>query len=88
MKRTRVRVSGRVQGVGFRYTTQARARSLGLGGWVRNLADGSVEAVFEGEPERVDSMIEWCRRGPAGSAVDDVETHDEAPVGETTFGVR
>jgi acylphosphatase len=88
VKRTRVRVSGRVQGVGFRYTTQMRARSLGLGGWVRNLADGSVEAVFEGEPDRVDSMVEWCRRGPPGSAVVAVDTHDETPVGETTFGVR
>ena len=88
MKRTRVRVSGRVQGVGFRYTTQARARSLGLGGWVRNLADGSVEAVFEGEPARVDSMVEWCRRGPAGSVVADVEIHDEAPTGDKTFAVR
>ena len=88
MKRTRVRVSGRVQGVGFRYSTQRRARSLGLGGWVRNLPDGSVEAVFEGDPERVDSMVEWCRRGPTGAFVDGIETHEEQPAGETMFAVR
>lgn len=83
-----MRVSGRVQGVGFRYATLARARSLGLGGWVRNLPDGSVEAVFEGEPKRVESMVEWCRRGPSGSVVLAVETHDEPPAGETAFGVH
>jgi acylphosphatase len=84
----RVRVRGRVQGVFFRAETRARAESLGLAGWVRNAADGSVEAVFEGESERVDSMVEWCRRGPGGAIVDDVEAVPEGPVGDSGFRVR
>lgn len=86
--RMRVRVRGRVQGVFFRAETRARAESLGLAGWVRNAADGSVEAVFEGEPERVESMVEWCRRGPDGAIVDEVETVADEPVGESGFRVR
>jgi acylphosphatase len=84
----RVRVRGRVQGVFFRAETRARAESLGLAGWVRNAADGSVEAVFEGEPERVESMVEWCRRGPDGAIVDEVETVADEPAGESGFRVR
>lgn len=86
--RMRVRVRGRVQGVFFRAETRARAESLGLAGWVRNAADGSVEAVFEGEAERVESMVEWCRRGPDGAIVDEVETVADEPVGESGFRVR
>jgi acylphosphatase len=86
--RMRVRVRGRVQGVFFRAETRARAESLGLAGWVRNASDGSVEAVFEGESERVDSMVEWCRRGPGGAIVDDVEAVPEGPVGDSGFRVR
>jgi acylphosphatase len=66
----------------------SRARSLGLAGWVRNRPDGSVEAVFEGEQERVDSMLRWCERGPAGARVDAVEVSWEQPVGDTRFVVR
>jgi acylphosphatase len=84
----RVRVRGRVQGVFFRAEARARAESLGLAGWVRNALDGSVEAVFEGEPERVESMVEWCRRGPDGAIVDEVEAGSEEPVGESGFRVR
>ena len=73
MKRARVTVRGLVQGVYFRADTQARARSLGVRGWVRNAADGSLEAVFEGEDEPVESMVAWCHRGPAGARVDDVD---------------
>ena len=65
--RARVTVSGYVQGVGFRYAVLARARSLQVGGWVRNRHDGRVEAVFEGDENRVESMVDWCRRGPAHS---------------------
>jgi acylphosphatase len=83
----RIRVTGRVQGVFFRAEAQARAESLGLAGWIRNAPDGSVEAVFEGEPERVDSMVDWCRRGPAGAEVDDVEVDNEEPCGERGFRV-
>jgi acylphosphatase len=86
--RVRVRVRGRVQGVFFRAEARARAESLGLAGWISNLPDGGVEAVFEGEDERVESMVEWCRRGPAGAEVETVEVVREEPVGETGFRVR
>jgi acylphosphatase len=86
--RVRVRARGRVQGVFFRAETRARAESLGLAGWVRNAPDGSVEALFEGNPERVDSMVEWCRRGPSGAHVDDLEVTVEDPTGEAGFRVR
>jgi acylphosphatase len=76
-----------VQGVGFRQHTALRARSLGLTGWVANLPDGSVDAAFEGQPERVESMVGWCRRGPAGASVDDVDVWDETPVGGSDFQV-
>jgi acylphosphatase len=85
--RVRVVVRGSVQGVGFRYATVSRASSLGLGGWVRNRADGAVEAVFEGPRERVESMVAWCRRGPSGATVDEVETRAEEPAGEHEFRV-
>ena len=73
MRRARVRVTGLVQGVYFRAETEARARSLGLAGWVRNVPDGSVEAVFEGDGARVESMVAWCARGPSGAVVDAVD---------------
>jgi acylphosphatase len=80
-------IRGRVQGVFFRAEARARAESLGLAGWIRNAEDGSVEAVFEGDEERVRSMVEWCRRGPAGARVEDVEAQTEQPTGETDFRV-
>jgi acylphosphatase len=86
--RARVVVSGRVQGVFFRAETRNRARSLGLAGWVRNNADGNVEAVFEGDRDRVESMVEWCRRGPRHAAVEDVEVSWETPQDETEFAVH
>ena len=88
MKRVHVRIRGRVQGVFFRAEARARAESLGLAGWVRNADDGSVEGLFEGDAERVDSMVEWCRRGPGGARVEDVEVESEEPTGETGFHVR
>jgi acylphosphatase len=77
-----------VQGVFFRAEARARAESLGVAGWIRNLPDGRVEAVFEGEDDRVGSMVEWCRRGPAGAEVEAVDVEREEPVGETGFRVR
>jgi acylphosphatase len=71
--RVRVRISGIVQGVFFRASTRHIALELGLKGWVRNLPDGKVEAVFEGEEERVLKALEWCRRGPPGAKVERVE---------------
>jgi acylphosphatase len=86
--RARVRVRGRVQGVFFRVETRDRARSLGLSGWVSNEPDGTLAAVFEGERERVDSMVGWCKRGPRGAAVEDVDVDWEEPRGEEGFAVR
>ena len=83
-----MRIRGAVQGVGFRYQTRSRAQSLGLDGFVRNLPDGSVEAAFEGDEQGVESMVDWCRRGPAGARVEDVETAWEEPTGEQGFAVR
>lgn len=88
MKRARVRVQGSVQGVFFRVETRDRARSLGVSGWVRNLHDGAVEAVFQGPEERVESMVEWCRRGPAGAQVASVDVDWEDPAREEGFAVR
>jgi acylphosphatase len=84
--RARVTIRGRVQGVFFRAETRDRAHSLGLAGWVRNVPDGSVEAVFEGEREKIESLIAWCRRGPSLAEVDDVQIAWEGPRGEEGFG--
>jgi acylphosphatase len=84
----RLRIEGDVQGVGFRYDAHLRARSLGVGGWIRNLPDGAVEAVYEGEDERVESMVEWSRRGPQGARVDAVDVVWEQPDGDSEFIVR
>ena len=73
VERLHVLISGRVQGVGFRYSTRRQAQSLGLTGYVRNLADGRVEAEFEGPREALESMLEWCRCGPSGASVKQVE---------------
>ena len=86
--RARVVIRGRVQGVFFRAEARDRARSLGLAGWVRNNPDGTVEAVFEGDRGRVDSMLAWCRRGPALAQVDDVEVGWEEPRQEQGFAAR
>ena len=76
-KRTRVVVSGRVQGVFFRESVRRRAEQERVAGWVRNRADGTVEAVFQGGPEAVQRLVEFCRHGPRGAHVDDVETYEE-----------
>jgi acylphosphatase len=76
--RAHVYVSGRVQGVFFRAETAEMAQRLGLSGWVRNLYDGRVEALFEGEKDKVEKAVEFCRRGPPGASVMnlDVKWHD------------
>ena len=86
--RARVVIRGRVQGVFFRVETRERARSLGLAGWVRNNRDGTVEAVFQGERDRVDSMLAWCRRGPAAAHVEVVEVEWAEPHAEDGFTTR
>jgi acylphosphatase len=86
--RTHVFVSGDVQGVFFRYETRERARAHGLAGWVRNIPDGRVEAVFEGAQEAVQAMVDWCRQGPSGARVTEVEVADEEPEGLDAFEAR
>lgn len=79
-------ISGRVQGVGFRQSTRAQARDyLSLRGWVKNLPDGRVEAVFQGEDTEVLAMIEWCQMGPRLAAVTHLEVIEE-PVQEQFSG--
>jgi acylphosphatase len=88
MIRRRVLVEGRVQGVFFRETARRRAASAGVAGWIRNNPDGAVEAVFEGEPDAVERMIEFCREGPRGARVDWVDVRAEEPEGLTGFASR
>lgn len=88
MVRAHVFVSGMVQMVFFRHETRVRAKSLGLTGWVKNLPDGRVEAVFEGPEDHVETMIEWCRRGPTHADVEHVEILKEEPEGLEAFDIR
>ncbi len=78
-KRHHLWISGRVQGVFFRANTAKQARSLGLTGWVRNLPDGRVETVFEGDGPAVEAMLAWCRTGQPPARVDRVEVAEEQP---------
>ena len=79
---------GRVQGVFFRDSVRRRAQSRGVSGWVSNRSDGAVEAVFEGEPDAVESLVEYSREGPRSAEVSDLEVLDEDPEGLTGFEVR
>jgi acylphosphatase len=86
--RYRVLISGRVQGVAYRDSCRRVAEQHGVTGWVRNLADGSVEAVFEGPSDDVDHLVEWSRRGPRFAQVADVRVHAEEPEGISEFQIR
>ena len=77
-ERAHVYVSGDVQGVFFRDSTRERAEELGLSGWVKNLPDGRVEALFEGPSEKVREMVRWCEQGPPHAAVDNVDVEFDA----------
>jgi acylphosphatase len=80
--RKRLLISGRVQGVAFRAYTRSAARKIGAYGWVRNLSDGRVEAVIEGEPDKVEALVQWCRKGPPSGRVDNVNIREEEPTRE------
>ena len=86
--RRRVVVHGQVQGVFFRDSTERKARSRGVAGWVRNRSDGTVEAVFEGDPEAVESMVGFARSGPSRAEVRRVDVEEEEPEGLDGFEVR
>ena len=79
---------GRVQGVFFRDSVRQRAESLGVAGWAHNRGDGAVEAEFEGDPEAVDSMVQYCQSGPGRAEVDSLEVSDVEPEGATGFQIR
>lgn len=81
-------VRGRVQGVFFRDTTRRRAAAAGISGWVSNRPDGAVEAVFEGDPQAVDELVEFCRHGPSRAEVTLVDVVEEEPEGLSGFQVR
>lgn len=84
-----VRLRGFVQGIFFRSGTKEIAERLGLTGWVRNMPDGSVEAVFEGDDDRVKEALKWCRKGPAGASVSGVEEKWGHYIGEfDAFEIR
>jgi acylphosphatase len=87
-KRAHVYISGQVQGVGYRLTTTQKAKQAGVNGWVKNLSDGRVEAVFEGEADAVQKMVQWCREGPRSAKVDNVEVLTESPEGLSGFETR
>jgi acylphosphatase len=86
--RAHVLISGRVQGVNFRAYTRDRAREAGVAGWVRNLSDGRVEAIFEGARPAVQKLVSWCYSGPIHAEVERVELTWEEPTGkEGGFGI-
>jgi acylphosphatase len=89
MRRARVIVTGRVQGVSFRASAASEARRLRLAGWVRNRIDGSVELEVEGDPERVATLLAWCEHGPPSARVSRVSVEELAVTGEQPpFGIR
>ena len=87
-RRAHVRVHGRVQGVFFRDATRREAEAAGVAGWVENRADGTVEAVFEGDPAAVERLIRFCESDPGHSAVERVDVTHEDPEDLTGFTVR
>jgi acylphosphatase len=86
--RRRVKVHGRVQGVFFRDATRREAGRVGIAGWVRNCADGTVEAVFEGDEDAVQRIVDWVRKGPGHAEVERVDVSEEEPEGLSGFDVR
>jgi acylphosphatase len=86
--RRRLVVHGKVQGVFYRDSTRDAARNEGVAGWAANRSDGTVEVVLEGPPAAVQSVVDYCHRGPSSARVDDVESYDETPEGLSAFEIR
>ena len=86
--RAHVYVSGRVQGVSYRANTRDAAREMDVDGWVKNRDDGRVEAVFEGDEDAVEEMVEWCHSGSSAAEVESVETEYGDSEGESGFDIR
>jgi acylphosphatase len=87
-KAVSVKVTGRVQGVGFRWYAVQEAERLGVTGWIRNEPDESVAGVFEGPGDAVDALVDWCRRGPSYASVRGVAVTGARPTGASEFAVR
>jgi acylphosphatase len=88
VKAVTIKVTGRVQGVSFRWYAAREAERLGVAGWVRNEPDGSVGAQVEGDDAAVDAMVEWCRHGPSYAAVRGVAVTEVQPTGASGFDIR
>jgi acylphosphatase len=88
MARSRLVVHGHVQGVFFRDSCRREAEARGVAGWITNRRDGAVEAVFEGDPDAVAALVDFCRRGPRGADVRSVDETSEEPEGLSGFQVR
>ena len=89
MERVHLFISGRVQGVFFRANTRAKAQGLGVNGWVKNLPDGRVEVLAEGEREKLKKLVQWCHSGSSSARVDNVEVKWEESAGEyNSFRIR
>lgn len=88
MMRYQIKVKGKVQGVFYRSSTQAKARELGLSGWVKNEEDGSVLIEAEGEEQKLQKLVEWCQQGPGAAVVNDVEVREVEPQGVNGFEVK
>ena len=86
--RTHLWIRGNVQGVGYRFSTVQKAKQLGVNGWVRNLPDGRVEAVFEATQATVDEIIDWCNQGPRSAVVKEIIQRSETPEGIQGFTVQ
>ena len=86
--RAHVFITGEVLGVFFRSSARTQANLLGVSGWVKNSLDGRVEAVFEGESDLVEKMLDFCREGPPGAHVDNVDVKMEKPMGEKGFEIK
>lgn len=86
--RVHIIVSGIVQGVGYRYSTYNQAKQLGIYGWVRNLPDGRVEAVFEGKKAEVEKILSWCHQGSLSAEVENVAIEYQVPQGLTSFEIK
>lgn len=87
-KTVAVRVTGRVQGVSYRWYALQEARRLGVRGWVSNEPDGSVAGHFEGDDDAVEALVDWCRHGPTGASVRDVAVSPATPSGTRAFDIR
>ena len=88
IKRIHVIISGEVQMVSFRYYTKYEADLLGLNGWVKNNPDGKVEAVFEGEEDKIKRITEFCKKGPSSATIEDIKITEETPENLKGFGIR